>query len=61
MLPKMLGDGCEGSHRVQVMVHETWLGEYLYSDPLSHESNLTATAIAIYGAYLLHCNAGEHF
>ena len=36
--------------RVQVMVHETWLGEYLYSEPWSHQSNLTATGISIDGA-----------
>jgi hypothetical protein len=42
----------------QAMVHETWLGEYLYSDPRSHMSNLTATAIVIDGAlhWLLDCD-----
>ena len=38
--------------RVQVMVHETWLGEYLYSEPWSHQSNLTATGISIDGAFV---------
>ena len=36
-----------GGH--EVMIHETWLGEYLYSNPLSHQPNLTATAINIAG------------
>ena len=36
-----------GGH--EVMVHESWLGEYLYSSPLSHLSNLTATGITVAG------------
>jgi hypothetical protein len=31
------------------MIHETWLGEYRYSDPKSHLANLTATGISIDG------------
>eukprot|EP00054_Salpingoeca_dolichothecata_P013636 m.76163 g.76163 ORF g.76163 m.76163 type:complete len:496 (+) comp20579_c0_seq5:184-1671(+) len=37
-----------GGH--EVMIHETWLGEYLYSDPRSHSpTSLNATAIRIIG------------
>ena len=31
------------------MIHESWLGEYIYSSPLYHLSNLTAVGVYIYG------------
>ena len=33
----------------EVMIHEAWLGEYIYSNPLSHLSNLTAVGISVVG------------
>jgi hypothetical protein len=47
MGPNTVCCACTGGH--EVMIHETWLGEYLYSDPRSHMSNLTATGIWIAG------------
>jgi len=42
------GISVNGGH--EVMIHESWLGEYLYSDPRSHNKKyLRATGIQIFG------------